>query len=154
LNPVAAPWVLSIAGAVQVTIRSLPVPCASDAALGVFGAAVAVVSVLVADHALVPAALELWSCTSIAAPAARPDRVYGLVTPATVVQVPAPEGLDRRLNPVAALCVLSIAGAVHVTVRSLPVPCASDALGVFGAAVAVVSVLVADHALAPAALEL
>jgi len=61
LNPVAAPCVLSTAGAVQVTIRSLPVPCASDAALGVFGAAVTVVSVLVADHALVPVAFELWS---------------------------------------------------------------------------------------------
>ena len=55
------------------------------------------------------------------------------MTPDTVVQVPAPEGLDRRLNPVAALCVLSIDGAVQVTVRLLPVPCASDAaLGVFG----------------------
>jgi hypothetical protein len=37
LNPVAALCVLSIAGAVQVTVRLLPVPCASDAALGVFG---------------------------------------------------------------------------------------------------------------------
>ena len=81
--------------------------------------------------------------------------MYGLVTPDTVVQVPAPEGLDRRLKPVAALCVLSTAGAVQVTVRLLPVPCASDAaLGVFGAAVAVVSVLVADHALVPAVFEL
>ena len=102
------------------------------------------VSVLVVDQALVPAAFEPWTCTSIAAPAARPDRSYGLATPVTVVQVPAPEGLDRRLKPVAAPCVLSIAGAVQVTVRSLPAPCASDgALGAFGAAVAVVSVLVA-----------
>jgi len=155
LNPVAALCVLSIAGAVQVTVRLLPVPCASDAGPGVFGAAVAVVSVLVADHALVPPAFEPWIWTSIATPAARPDRVYGLVTPETVVQVPAPEGLDCRLNPVAALCVLSIAGAVQVTVRSLPGPCASDAvLGVFGAAAAVASVLVADHALVPAAFEL
>jgi len=59
--------------------------------------------------------------------------LYGLVTPDTVVQVAAPVGLDRRLNPVAALCVLSIAGAVQVTVRALPGPCASDTpLGVFG----------------------
>jgi hypothetical protein len=59
--------------------------------------------------------------------------VYGLVTPDTVVQVVAPVGLDRRLNPLAALCVLSPAGAVQVTVRALPVPCASNAaLGVFG----------------------
>jgi hypothetical protein len=64
LNPVAAPCVLSIAEAVQVTVRSLPVPCVSDAALGVFGAygpAAAVVSVPVADHGLVPVAFELWS---------------------------------------------------------------------------------------------
>jgi hypothetical protein len=77
------------------------------------------------------------------------------VTPDTVVQVPAPAGLDRRANPVAAPCVLSIAGAVQVTVRSLPAPCASDTpLNVFGAAVAVESVLVADHALVPVAFEL
>jgi hypothetical protein len=155
LNPVAALCVLSIAGAVQVTVRLLPVPCASDAALGVFGAAAAVVSVVVADHALAPAAFVLCICTSIAAPAASPDRLYGLVTPDTVVQVPAPEGLDRKLDPVAALCVLSTVGAVQVTVRLLPVPCASDAaLGVFGALAAVVSVVVADHALAPAAFVL
>jgi hypothetical protein len=67
LNPVAAPCVLSIAGAVQVTMRSLPVPRASSAALGVFGAGVTVtvaapvVCVLVADHALAPAAFVLWS---------------------------------------------------------------------------------------------
>jgi hypothetical protein len=71
--------------------------------------------------------------------------------------VPAPEGLDRRLKPVAALCVLSVAGDVQVTVRLLPVPCASDgALGAFGAygpAVAVVSVLMADHALVPPAFK-
>jgi len=76
------------------------------------------------------------------------------VTPVTVVQVPAPEGLDRRLNPVAALCVLSTTGFVQVTVRSLPIPCASDALGEFGAAAAVVRVLVADHALVPMGFEL
>src|SRR5208337_1426023 len=121
-----------IARAVQDTVRSLPGPCASDGAPGVFGGAVAVVSVLMADHALVPAAFELWSWTSIATPAANPDRRYGLVTPDTIVQVPAPEGLDPRLNPMAASCVLSIAGAVQVTVRSLPGPCASDgALGGF-----------------------
>jgi hypothetical protein len=51
------------------------------------------------------------------------------------------------LYPVAALCVLSIAGADQVTVRSLPVPCASDtALGVFGPAVAVASVLILNPA--------
>jgi hypothetical protein len=93
----------------------------------------AVVSVLVADHALVPVAFELWICTSIAAPAARPDRWYGLVTPDTTVQAPAPDGLDRRLNPVAPPCVPSTAGIVQVTVRVVPVPCASDAaFGVFG----------------------
>jgi hypothetical protein len=155
LNPVAALCELSTAGAVQVTVRLLPVPCASDAALDVFGAAAAVVSVVVVDHALAPAALVLWICTSIAAPAARPDRLYGLATPVTVVQIPAPEELDARLNPVAAPCELSTAGAVQVTERLLPVPCASDAaLGVFGAPAAVVSVLMADHALAPAAFEL
>ena len=75
-----------------------------------------------------------------------------------VVQVAVPAGLDRRANPVAASCVPSTAGAVQVTVRSLPVPCTSEtALGAFGAcgpAEAVVSVLVVDHALAPAAFEL
>ena len=110
------------------------------------------VSVLVADQALVPAAFEPWSCTSIAAPAARPDRSYGHADTGHVVQVPTPEGLDCRLKLVAALCVPSIAGAVQVTVRSLPVPCANDgAAGVFGAAVAVVRVLMADHALVPVA---
>ncbi len=74
--------------------------------------------------------------------------------PDTVVQVPAPEGLDRRLKLAAALCVLSTAGAAQVTVRLLPAPCANDAApGTFGAAVAVVSVLLADHALAPALFE-
>lgn len=43
---------------------------------GVFRAdeAEAVVSVLMADHALVPAVFALWIRTSIAAPAVRPDR--------------------------------------------------------------------------------
>jgi hypothetical protein len=153
LNPVAASCVLSTAGAAQVTIRSLPVPCAS-VGVGVLGTPVAVVSVVVADQALVPAAFVLRSCTSIAVPAANPDSVYGLATPDTIVQVPAPEGLDCRLNPVAALCVLSTAGAVQVTIRVPPVPCANDAAGEFGAAEAVASVLVADHALVPVAFEL
>ena len=153
LNPVAALCVLSVAGANQVTVRSLPVPCVSTG-LGGFGVPVAVVSVAVADHALVPAILELWSCTSIAAPADKPDKAYGLVTPDTIVQLPAPDGLDRRLNPVAALCVLSVAGAAQVTIRVLPGPCASDGLGAFGAAAAVARVLVADHALVPAEFEL
>ena len=94
LKPVAASCVLSAADAAQVTVRLPPVPCVSDAAPGAFGAAVAVVSVLVADHALVPVAFELCICTSIAAPAAKPDRLYGLVTPDTIVQAPAPDGLD------------------------------------------------------------
>jgi hypothetical protein len=70
----------------------------------------------------------------------------------TVVQVPAPEGLDRRLNPVAAPCALSIAGFIQITVMAaLPGPWVrSAALGAFGAVVAVVAVLVADHALLPA----
>jgi hypothetical protein len=56
------------------------------------------------------------------------------VTPDTVVQVPAPEGLDRRTNPAAAACVLSTAGAAQVTLRSLPVPFANvAAFGTFGA---------------------
>jgi hypothetical protein len=93
----------------------------------------AVVRVPVADHALTPAAFELCSCTSIAAPAARPDNSYGLVTPDTVVQLAAPAGLHQRANPVAAPCVLSITGAAQVTLRSLPVPCANvGALGAFG----------------------
>jgi hypothetical protein len=82
--------------------------------------------------------------------------VYGLETPDPIVQVPAPEGLDRKANPVAALCVLSIAGAAQVTLRLLPVPFANDAApGVFGACcAAVMRVLVTDHALAPVAFEL
>jgi hypothetical protein len=153
--------VLSTAGAVQATVSLVLVPSGGGATLainGVFGAygpVEAVVSVLVADHALVPPVFDPWSWTSIATPAASPDRVYGLVTVDAIVQVPAPEGLDRRLKPVAALCVLSIAGAVQVTVRLLPVPCASDgAPGTFGAAAAVVSVLVADHVLVPVTFEL
>ena len=77
------------------------------------------------------------------------------MTPVTVVQVLAPDGLDRRLNPVAALCVLSVVGATQGTVRLLPAPSASDTpLGMFGASAVVVSVLVADHALKPAVFEL
>ena len=77
------------------------------------------------------------------------------MTPDTVVQVPAPDGLDCRLDPVAALWVPSTAGAVQITVRSLPPACANDTVpGGFGAAMAVVSVLVADHALVPAVFEL
>jgi hypothetical protein len=45
------------------------------------------------------------------------------VTPDTVVQLFAPDGLDQMLYPVAASCVLSIAGAVQVTVNALPGPC-------------------------------
>ena len=86
---------------------------------------------------------------------ARLASVYGLVIPDTVVQLLAPEGLDCRLKPVAAPCVVSIAGAVQVTMMLLPAPCASDtALGVYGVAVAVVSVLGADHGLKPAAFPL
>jgi hypothetical protein len=135
LKLVATPWVLSTAGAVQVTTRLLPAPWASDTAAGMFGicAIAAVVSVLIADHALVPAVFELWIWTSIAAPAAKPDRLYGLVVPTTTAQIAAPEGLDRRLKPVAALCRLSTAGAAQVTARLLPEPRARDgALGMFG----------------------
>ena len=50
-----------------------------------------------------------------------------------VVQVLAPERLNRRLNQVAALCALSTTGAAQVTARSLPEPCARDgAEGAFG----------------------
>jgi hypothetical protein len=59
--------------------------------------------------------------------------LYGLLTPDTNVQVPAPEGLNCRLYLVAAPCVLSTAGAGQVTVMLLPAPRTSEAaLGVFG----------------------
>jgi hypothetical protein len=67
LNPVAASWVLSIVGSVQVTQSLVVVPSGGGATLviagafGAYGPAAAVVSVLMADHALVPAALELCS---------------------------------------------------------------------------------------------
>ena len=161
LYPVAAPCVLSVPGAVQVMASSLLVPSGSAATLaitGAFGAyspTEAVVSVLVADQALVPPPLTAWTSTSIAALDAKPDRSYGLLTPVTTVQVPAPEGLHCKLNPMAALCVLSVAGVAQVAMRALPVPWASDAApGAFGAAVAVPSVVVADHALVPAAFTL
>jgi hypothetical protein len=59
---VATPWVLSVAGAAQVTVSLVLVPSGggeTEAIDGVFRAdeAEAVVSVLVADHALVPALL-------------------------------------------------------------------------------------------------
>jgi hypothetical protein len=57
----------------------------------------------------------------------------GLVTIKTVVQLAAPDGLERTLKLVAALCEASIPGEVQVTVNALPEPCASDAAaGVFG----------------------
>ncbi len=59
---------------------------------------------------------------SIAVAPLSPVSVYGLVTPDKVVQVPAPAGLERRLNPVAAPCVPSVAGAVQVTVNFEFVP--------------------------------
>ncbi len=160
MYPVAAPWVLSVVGAVQLTKSLALVPSGGGATAvidGAFGAngPEAVVSVLPADHALVPATFAPWIRTSVAAPAARPDRTYGLVTFDACVQTLAPEGLDCRLNTVAALCVLSTAGAVQVTVRPLPGPCASDgAAGAFGIAVPVVSVVVVDHGLVPAAFAL
>ncbi len=57
------------------------------------GATVApqVLPVVMADHAPgLVAALVAWTSTSIAVAPARPVSVYGLVTPVTVVQVPAP----------------------------------------------------------------
>ena len=74
----------------------------------------------------------------------------------TVVHVPAPDGLDRKLKPVAVPCVLSAAGFSQITVIAvLPGPCVRiAAAGAFGAIVAVASVVVADHALLPAALAL
>jgi hypothetical protein len=87
--------------------------------------------------------------------------VYGLVTADTVVQVPAPLGLKRRLYPVAAPWVPSAAGAVQATASFVVVPSGggataviAGALGAYGPSAVVVSVLVADHALAPAAFEL
>jgi hypothetical protein len=50
--------------------------------------------------------------------------VYGLVTADTVVQLPAPDGLERRLYPVAAPCVPSTDGAVQVTMSFEFVPSA------------------------------
>ena len=75
----ATPWVLSVAGAAQVTVSLVLVPSGggeTEAIDGVFRAdeAEAVVSVLISDHALVPAVFALWIRTSIAAPAVRPDR--------------------------------------------------------------------------------
>ncbi len=70
------------------------------AAVQVPGATVApqVKPVVMADHApRLAAALVAWTSTSIAVAPARPVSVYGLVTPVTVVQVPAPDGLERRL---------------------------------------------------------
>ena len=59
------------------------------------------------------------------------------------------------MNVVAAPCVLSTDGAVHVTVRLVPVPRATiGALSAFGPPVAVVIELVVDHALLPAAFVL
>ena len=49
---------------------------------------------------------------------------------------------------------LSVAGAVHETMRLLPAPCVSASpLGVFGADVIMVNVWTADQALTPAAFE-
>ena len=83
------------------------------------------------------------------------------MTPDTVVQVPAPAGLERTLNPVAAPCVPSVAGAVQATVNLEVVPSGggmtpviAGALGANGPAEAVVRVLVADQALEPAAFVL
>ena len=59
---------------------------------------------------------------SIAAAPLRPVSVYGLETPVTGVQVPAPVGLQRRLYAVAAPWVLSAEGAVQVTVSWLVIP--------------------------------
>jgi hypothetical protein len=99
---------------------------ATPTAPGTFGAADPVVaSVLEGDHALVPATFTLCNSTSYAVPDVREVSVYGLLAPATVVQVAVPDGLNRRLNEVAASCMLSIAGTVQITVRLLPL-CASD----------------------------
>lgn len=109
-------------GAVQTTVSTLLVP-SGDGAIevidGAFGtdAAEAVDSVLVADHALAPAAFRLCTWTSNAVPTASPANAYGLATFDTTVQELAPAGLNCRLNPVEALCVLSTAGTVQVTVR-------------------------------------
>ena len=81
--------------------------------------------------------------------------VGGTVTAVNPALEAAPETLNRRLNPTAALCVPSTGGAVQTTVRLLAVPCASDGVaGAYGAAAAVVRVFVADQALVPAAFEL
>jgi len=57
-----------------------------------------VVPVVMADHELgLAAAFVAWTSTSIAAAPVRPVSVYGLVTPVTVVHMPAPEGLERKL---------------------------------------------------------
>jgi hypothetical protein len=57
-----------------------------------------VVPVVTADQAPgLAAALVAWTSTSIAVAPARPVSVYGLVTPDTFVQVPAPDALERKL---------------------------------------------------------
>ena len=56
------------------------------------------------------------------------------MTPGTEVQPLVPAGTYCRLNPAAAPCVPSIAGAVQLTIRLVPVPWDSViAPGVFGA---------------------
>jgi hypothetical protein len=60
-------------------------------------------AVVVADHGLgLAAALVAWTWTSIAEAPVRPLTVQGVLTPDTVVHVPAPVGLVRTLYPVAA----------------------------------------------------
>ena len=96
MYPVAAPCFVG-SGAIQVMASLFgPVPATPNSAItgafGAYGPTEAVVSVLVADQALVPPPLTAWTSTSIAALDAKPDRSYGLLTPVTTVQVPAPEG--------------------------------------------------------------
>jgi hypothetical protein len=126
LNAVAALCVPSTSGAVQVTLRPVPAPCARVGAAGAFGTPGAVARVAIADHGLLPAAFVPCTWTSIAAPADGPDSTCGLVTLAAVVQMSAPDGLDWRLYPVAAPWALSATGAVQVTVRFVPGPCARE----------------------------
>jgi hypothetical protein len=121
-----------------------------------------VAPVVTDDQALgLAAAFVAWTSTSIAVAPVRPVIAYGLATFETVVQVPAPEGLKRRLNPVAAPWVLSIAGAAQVMVSLVFVPSGgaatleiAGAFGAYGPATAVVIVRMADQALVPVVFEL
>ena len=67
--------------------------------LKAFGTAGAVVNVLVGDQTLVPAAFELDLNIDRPPFAVRPPRLYGLVTPVTMIQVLAPRDWIVQVEP-------------------------------------------------------